>query len=199
MMETRPAIPDAFTVDVERLTYGPDALSHHEHCVVFVPFAAPGDRAEVRVDERRRGYVRARTTRLVVPGPERVLPFCPVFERCGGCQWQHIATEAQRAAKRAVVASSWRGWVGCAMSTSVPRSVRDRAVPTAPASPWPCTSAGSATIARVPRPGGRLRLPHRHRSRERRHPDGGGVDRSRRATAHRPHDRGRAAWRRAGG
>jgi 23S rRNA (uracil1939-C5)-methyltransferase len=104
MMETRPAVPDAFTIDVERLTYGPDALSHYERCVVFVPFAAPGDRAEVQIDERRRGYVRAHATRLLAPGPTRVPPFCPVFERCGGCQWQHVATDAQRAAKRAVVA-----------------------------------------------------------------------------------------------
>jgi 23S rRNA (uracil1939-C5)-methyltransferase len=104
MMETRPAVPDAFTVDVERLTYGPDALSHYEHCVVFVPFGAPGDHAEVAVDERRRGYVRAHTTRLLASGPTRVAPFCSVFERCGGCQWQHVASDAQRAAKRAVVA-----------------------------------------------------------------------------------------------
>jgi 23S rRNA (uracil1939-C5)-methyltransferase len=104
MTNARPPVPDRFSVDVERLTYGPDALAHHERCVVFVPFAAPGDRAEVEVDERRRGYVRARVTRLLASGPDRVPPFCPVFERCGGCQWQHVAPEAQRAAKRAVVA-----------------------------------------------------------------------------------------------
>lgn len=103
MTETHPAVPDAFTVDVERLTYGPDALAHHEHCVVFVPFGAPGDRAEVLVNERRRGYVRARPTRLVTPGTARVTPFCEVFERCGGCQWQHVASAAQREAKRSVV------------------------------------------------------------------------------------------------
>jgi 23S rRNA (uracil1939-C5)-methyltransferase len=72
--------------------------------VVFVPFAAPGDRAEVRVEERRRGYVRAGTTRLLAAGPARTAAFCPVFERCGGCQWQHVAVPAQRSAKRAVVA-----------------------------------------------------------------------------------------------
>jgi 23S rRNA (uracil1939-C5)-methyltransferase len=103
MTETRPAVPDTFSVDVERLTSGPDALAHYEHCVVFVPFAAPGDRAEVAVESRRRGYVRATVTRVLAAGASRVAPFCDVFERCGGCQWQHVASEAQREAKRALV------------------------------------------------------------------------------------------------
>src|SRR6185503_7168830 len=100
MTPTQAPVPDAFDVEVERLTYGPDALAHYEHCVVFVPFAAPGDRAQVQVEERHRGYVRARSTRLIAPGPVRVTPFCPVFGSCGGCQWQHVSAEAQREAKR---------------------------------------------------------------------------------------------------
>jgi 23S rRNA (uracil1939-C5)-methyltransferase len=104
MTAARPEIPDTFTVDVERLTYGPDALAHYEGCVVFVPFAAPGDRADVAVEERHAGYVRARATHLLAPGPTRVPPFCSVFGRCGGCQWQHVSIDAQRDAKRAIVA-----------------------------------------------------------------------------------------------
>jgi tRNA/tmRNA/rRNA uracil-C5-methylase (TrmA/RlmC/RlmD family) len=102
--DARDAVPDTFTVEVERLTYGPDALAHHGRCVVFVPFAAPGDRALVATRERRRGYVRADVHELLEPGPRRTTPFCEAFGRCGGCQWQHVATDAQREAKRAVVA-----------------------------------------------------------------------------------------------
>jgi tRNA/tmRNA/rRNA uracil-C5-methylase (TrmA/RlmC/RlmD family) len=102
--DARDAVPDTFTVEIERLTYGPDALAHHGRCVVFVPFAAPGDRALVATRERRRGYVRADVRELIEAGPGRTPPFCDAFGRCGGCQWQHVATAAQREAKRAVVA-----------------------------------------------------------------------------------------------
>src|SRR6185369_16410783 len=37
------------------------------------------------------------------PGPERASPPCPLFGRCGGCQWQHVTLAAQHAAKRAIV------------------------------------------------------------------------------------------------
>ena len=37
---------------VERLTYGAEALAHHEGRVVFVPYVAPGERVRVRVVER---------------------------------------------------------------------------------------------------------------------------------------------------
>lgn len=89
---------------IERLTYGPDALSHHGDHVVFVPFAAPGDRVRARVVERRRDWMRAEIEDLLAAGPERTAPRCPVFGRCGGCQWQHVTTAAQHAAKDAVVA-----------------------------------------------------------------------------------------------
>jgi 23S rRNA (uracil1939-C5)-methyltransferase len=94
----------ALPLTIERLTYGADALTHHDGRVVFVPFGAPGDRVRVRVIEHHRGWVRAEIDDLVAAGPERTTPRCPAFGRCGGCQWQHVTLAAQRAAKTAVVA-----------------------------------------------------------------------------------------------
>jgi 23S rRNA (uracil1939-C5)-methyltransferase len=91
-------------LDVERLTFGFDALAHHDGQVVFVPYAAPGDRVAARVVERHAGYLRARVETVATAGPDRVLPGCAYFPACGGCQWQHVAPPAQRAAKAAIVA-----------------------------------------------------------------------------------------------
>jgi 23S rRNA (uracil1939-C5)-methyltransferase len=91
-------------LEIERLTFGFDALAHHGRQVVFVPYAAPADRVSATVIERRAGYLRARVASVVVPGPDRVLPGCRYFPTCGGCQWQHVAPGAQRAAKAAIVA-----------------------------------------------------------------------------------------------
>src|SRR5262249_30869063 len=91
-------------LDVERLTYGPDALAHHAGQVVFVPHAAPGDHVVAAVEERHADYLRARVASVVAPGPSRVLPGCAFFPTCGGCPWPHVAPAAQREAKAAVIA-----------------------------------------------------------------------------------------------
>src|SRR5262249_23008448 len=41
---------------------------------------------------------------VLAPGPDRVVPGCRWYPTCGGCQWQHVAPAAQRAAKAAIVA-----------------------------------------------------------------------------------------------
>ncbi|HKA28390.1 MAG TPA: class I SAM-dependent RNA methyltransferase [Candidatus Binatia bacterium] len=99
-----PADDSTLDLAIERLTYGPDALAHHAGRVVFAPLAAPGDLVRARIVERHRGFLRAELTGVVRAGPDRVEPRCPVFGRCGGCQWQHVAVAAQRAAKRGLVA-----------------------------------------------------------------------------------------------
>jgi 23S rRNA (uracil1939-C5)-methyltransferase len=71
--------------------------------VVFVPFAAPGDRLRVRVVEAHPRFARAEIEAIVEAGPGRVTPRCPVFGRCGGCAWQHLAYETQVEAKRAIL------------------------------------------------------------------------------------------------
>src|SRR5262249_51709615 len=97
-------VDDAMVLDVERMTHGFDALARHRGQVVFVPYAAPGDRVAATVVERHAGWLRARADAVLAPGPGRVVPGCRFFPVCGACQWQHLSPPAQRAAKAAIVA-----------------------------------------------------------------------------------------------
>ena len=63
--------------------------------VIFVPFTAPGDQARVRLLEETRRYAQAELLEIVEPSPIRQDPACPVFGRCGGCEWQHIPYDIQ--------------------------------------------------------------------------------------------------------
>jgi len=77
--------------------------------VTFVPRSAPGDRLRARIVHATSSFARAEIADLIAAGPTRVDPPCPHFlERCGGCQWQHVARAAQLAAKQAIVAGALR-------------------------------------------------------------------------------------------
>ena len=71
--------------------------------VVFCFGPLPGERARVRIETVKQRYAVAEILELLVESPKRVLPFCPVFGACGGCQLQHLAYDAQLTWKRDVV------------------------------------------------------------------------------------------------
>jgi 23S rRNA (uracil1939-C5)-methyltransferase len=85
----------SFEVTIEKMATGGSGLARHGGLVVFVPFAAPGDRVLVRVTKIKKNFIEAEIQNILESGPARVKPPCPVFGRCGGCNWQHLAYPEQ--------------------------------------------------------------------------------------------------------
>jgi 23S rRNA (uracil1939-C5)-methyltransferase len=102
--------PRRLRLALDSLAFGGDAVGRAaDGRVVFVPGGAPGDDVEVEVEDEHRSYIRAELSRVVRPGAARVEPPCAQFHAgCGGCQWQHVAVAAQRAAKEEVVRRALR-------------------------------------------------------------------------------------------
>lgn len=63
--------------------------------VVMVPFVIPGERVKVRVFRNFQNYSDADLLEVLEASPDRVEPNCPLYTRCGGCQYQHISYERQ--------------------------------------------------------------------------------------------------------
>src|ERR1700722_14509374 len=103
---------EILTVKVDSMAPAGDAVARAEGSarVLFVPHAAPGDRLEVEVFESKSNFARARIKKVLSSGPDRIDPPCPLLAAaarpgpaCGGCDWQHLAYEAQLREKRRVV------------------------------------------------------------------------------------------------
>ncbi|GAC1423879.1 MAG: 23S rRNA (uracil(1939)-C(5))-methyltransferase RlmD [Ktedonobacteraceae bacterium] len=92
------------SIDVELtdLAYGGDAVGRYEGRVLFVPGGIPGERVRVDIVEERRGHARADMLEILRPAPERVEPAFPLLTD-SGCQWQHIAYQAQLTWKAHIV------------------------------------------------------------------------------------------------
>jgi 23S rRNA (uracil1939-C5)-methyltransferase/tRNA (uracil-5-)-methyltransferase len=72
--------------------------------VVMVPFTLPGERVRARVFRNQKNFSEADLVTVLTPSPHRVAPVCPLFTRCGGCQYQHLAYAEQLAWKQRQVA-----------------------------------------------------------------------------------------------
>jgi tRNA/tmRNA/rRNA uracil-C5-methylase (TrmA/RlmC/RlmD family) len=72
--------------------------------VVMVPFTLPGERVRARVFRNHKNFSEADLVAVLTPSPDRVGPRCPLFGRCGGCQYQHLNYAGQLGWKRRQVA-----------------------------------------------------------------------------------------------
>ena len=85
---------------IHGFAHGGEGVGSFEGFTVFVPGVLPGETAQVQVDEVRKSFARASLLTIVDASAERVLPPCPVYEQCGGCQLQHLDYTGQLKMKR---------------------------------------------------------------------------------------------------
>jgi 23S rRNA (uracil1939-C5)-methyltransferase len=66
------------------------AIGKYNNQVVFVPWLAPGDVADVQVVRKKKKFMEARVEKIHEHSSLRQHPFCKHFTICGGCKWQHL-------------------------------------------------------------------------------------------------------------
>jgi len=67
---------------------------------IFVDDALPGEIVEIVRVRRMRSYDEARLEKIIEASPDRVVPPCPHYGKCGGCALQHVSGERQLALKQ---------------------------------------------------------------------------------------------------
>lgn len=72
--------------------------------VIMVPFCLPGERVRARIFRNHKNYSEADLVSVLTPSPHRIAPICPLFTRCGGCQYQHFTYTEQLLWKQRQVA-----------------------------------------------------------------------------------------------
>ena len=60
------------------------SLARVDDMVVFIPYGAPGDIVDVKLDKKKKSYAEGHIERMVKPSDMRCEPFCEHFGVCGG-------------------------------------------------------------------------------------------------------------------
>lgn len=91
--------PDT-AVEITALSHDGRGIARLAGKAMFIEDALPGETVRFRILKRRREFDEAQATEVLLASPQRVEARCRHYGVCGGCVLQHLAPEAQIAAKQ---------------------------------------------------------------------------------------------------
>ncbi|MGO0059090.1 23S rRNA (uracil(1939)-C(5))-methyltransferase RlmD [Brevibacillus fluminis] len=103
---------DKIVVTIKRIGINGEGVGYYRRKTVFVEGTLAGEVVKAEVMQVEPNYIKAKLTEIEKKSPERKQPVCPVFDRCGGCQLQHLSYEAQLQAKVELVKEAFRRYAG---------------------------------------------------------------------------------------
>lgn len=96
-------LKQTFPLTIKRLGINGEGVGYFKKKVVFVQGALPGEEVVVEATKVHPNFTEARIKNIRRKSPHRVKPLCPVYEKCGGCQLQHLDYSQQLKEKRDMV------------------------------------------------------------------------------------------------
>ena len=91
---------DIIEVNITGLGSSGEGVGKADGFTVFVHGALPGEKVSVKLFQVKKSYASGRILNILEESPQRVKPQCAFYEKCGGCQLQHLNYEGQLNVKR---------------------------------------------------------------------------------------------------
>lgn len=88
-------IHEAYTVAIRDLGVHGEGIGSVDGFTVFVPGALPGETVTAEITLLKKSYALGKLLSIEQESPFRMVPECPVYENCGGCQLSHLTYEGQ--------------------------------------------------------------------------------------------------------
>ena len=88
-------IHEVYTVAIRDLGVHGEGIGSVDGFTVFVLGALPGETVTAEIILLKKSYALGKLLSIEQESPFRVVPECPVYENCGGCQLSHLTYEGQ--------------------------------------------------------------------------------------------------------
>lgn len=82
-------------IKIKRLGINGEGIGYYKRLIIFVPRVLPGEEVQVKITNVTPKYAEAQLTKLIKASPDRITPPCHFYDRCGGCQLQHLTYTKQ--------------------------------------------------------------------------------------------------------
>ena len=84
------------TAAIRSVTHDGRGIADLDGKTVFVAGALTGETVQFIRRKSRRNYDEAELLEVIAASPDRIVPLCEAFGRCGGCSLQHVTPQHQR-------------------------------------------------------------------------------------------------------
>lgn len=84
-------------------THSGEGIVKTNDFVFFIKNTIVGEKIEFIVTKIKKNYGYGKLKKVLIASKHRVLPKCPVYEKCGGCQLQHMDYDEQLRFKKKIV------------------------------------------------------------------------------------------------
>jgi 23S rRNA (uracil1939-C5)-methyltransferase len=92
-----------FLTEIKGYSHAGEGVGSYLGKPVFIPLAARGEVVRFSISEEKKNYAKGRLVEVVSTGAQRTAAPCPDFQRCGGCQLQHLTYDEQLYFKKQTV------------------------------------------------------------------------------------------------
>lgn len=106
-------------VQIERMDHHGAGIGYLNKKPVFVEGALADEKVLVQLTESKAKFAKANLIKILKPAEQRVEPFCPHYNECGGCNQQHLEREAQIANKERVLSQLMTKFAGQTLDLSL--------------------------------------------------------------------------------
>lgn len=94
---------DEIIVTIDRYGDSGEGIAVYNGLVVFVPFAKIGETVKVHIINDKKSFLIAKKISLISEENNKIVPACPYFYKCGGCDIQHFSEQEQLDFKKEMV------------------------------------------------------------------------------------------------
>ena len=90
-------------LSIDSIAAGGEGIGRLDGKTVFVRLTVPGDKVRCQIISDHKTWARADLLELLEASQDRISPKCQYYEKCGGCDFQHIEYQAQIRIKTALL------------------------------------------------------------------------------------------------
>ena len=88
---------------IEKLISSARGMGYDNDRTVLVPDTLPGEEIEYRTVKERKGVIEGEVEKIITPSPLRIPPLCPLYGKCGGCDFQTVSPSSSAFLKEEIV------------------------------------------------------------------------------------------------